>query len=311
MQKPHIGIKVIEERIAAFKELIGIKQPEPRVSVTAPHISVSKVQKSEHTEPRVSASEKAFPSESFAQAFPEMTTAFKHLQKTSTKPTPPIQTTPIATRTQAAQASAKLKAAAHEVANQGPASNTRSKSCNTLERAMYAACFIDNKNGDAQRLASCRYPMAMFAAALALMDMESGNMMKHRQLTNHLDHAIHRTWNTLTANEVGCLLQGVGNRIPKPTNTCHFIRKDQVPSDRFKDVTYGKFECTVRTEKAEKHRTRLVIGRNNIKNSGDVGTPTAETLLVKIMLNSVISTPGAQFMSIDISNFYPKQTGLG
>ena len=27
-------------------------------------------------------------------------------------------------------------------------------------------------------------------------------------------------------------------------------------------------------------------------------------LLVKIMLNNVISTPGARFMSIDISNFY-------
>ena len=33
-------------------------------------------------------------------------------------------------------------------------------------------------------------------------------------------------------------------------------------------------------------------------------TPTAEMLLVKIMLNSVISTSGAKFMSIDISNFY-------
>ena len=43
---------------------------------------------------------------------------------------------------------------------------------------MYAACFIDNKNKDAQRLGSRRYPMAMFVAALAVMDMESGDMMK-------------------------------------------------------------------------------------------------------------------------------------
>ena len=32
--------------------------------------------------------------------------------------------------------------------------------------------------------------------------------------------------------------------------------------------------------------------------------PTAEMLLVKIMLNNVISTPGAKFMTIDIVNFY-------
>ena len=80
-------------------------------------------------------------------------------------------------RTQAAQTLAKLKAAAQEVANRGPAGSTRSKTSNTLERAMYAACFIDNKNGDAQRLASCRYPMVMFAAALAVMGVELGDIM--------------------------------------------------------------------------------------------------------------------------------------
>ena len=46
------------------------------------------------------------------------------------------------------------------------------------------------------------------------------------------------------------------------------------------------------------------MGGNRIKFPGDVGTPTAKMLLVKIMLNSVISTPGAKFMSIDIKNFY-------
>ena len=36
----------------------------------------------------------------------------------------------------------------------------------------------------------------------------------------------------------------------------------------------------------------------------DCGTPTAELLTIKLLLNSVISTPGAKFMTIDISNFY-------
>ena len=108
-----------------------------------------------------------------------MTTALKRLQEKLTSPTPPMKSTPIATRSQAAQMLAKLKTAAHKVTNQGHAGNTRSKSSNTLERAMYIACFIDNKNGDTQRLASHIYPMAMFAAALAVMDMESGDMMKH------------------------------------------------------------------------------------------------------------------------------------
>ena len=46
------------------------------------------------------------------------------------------------------------------------------------------------------------------------------------------------------------------------------------------------------------------MGGNKVHFPGDTGTPTAEMLLVKIMLNSVVSTPGARFMSIDIKNFY-------
>ena len=41
------------------------------------------------------------------------------------------------------------------------------------------ASFIDKKSGDVQRLASPRYSAAMFAAALAVMDMKLGNMTKH------------------------------------------------------------------------------------------------------------------------------------
>ena len=71
-----------------------------------------------------------------------------------------------------------------------------------------------------------------------------------------------------------------------------------------KDVTYGKFECTVRPQKDEPNRTRFTLGGNRINYAGEVGTPTAEMLLVKILLNSVVSTPGGKFMCLDISNFY-------
>ena len=35
-----------------------------------------------------------------------------------------------------------------------------------------------------------------------------------------------------------------------------------------------------------------------------VATPTANLLAAKILFNSTISTPGAKFMTMDISNFY-------
>jgi hypothetical protein len=45
--------------------------------------------------------------------------------------------------------------------------------------------------------------------------------------------------------------------------------------------------------------------RHNLINyPDDVGTPTANLLLIKIFLNSVISTPGAKFANANIANFY-------
>jgi hypothetical protein len=77
-----------------------------------------------------------------------------------------------------------------------------------------------------------------------------------------------------------------------------------MPSKQMKDVTYGQFVCCIRPEKDKTHRTRFVVGGNRINYPGKVATPTAEMLVTKLLFNSVISTQGARFMTIDIMNFY-------
>ncbi len=62
--------------------------------------------------------------------------------------------------------------------------------------------------------------------------------------------------------------------------------------------------CTVRPKKAEPNRTRFTVGGDRINYLGKVTTPTAEMLVAKMLFNSVISTKGACFMTMDISNFY-------
>ena len=57
-------------------------------------------------------------------------------------------------------------------------------------------------------------------------------------------------------------------------------------------------------EKKEPNRTRAMLGGNLVNYPDDVGTPTANLLLIKILLNSAISTPGAKFETTDISIFY-------
>jgi len=71
-----------------------------------------------------------------------------------------------------------------------------------------------------------------------------------------------------------------------------------------KDVTYGQFVCTVQPEKAEPNRTWFTVGGDRINYPGAVATPTAEMLVAKMLFNSIISTKDAQFMTMDISNFY-------
>ena len=90
----------------------------------------------------------------------------------------------------------------------------------------------------------------------------------------------------------------------KGTNTIFFISKEDLPASRWKDVTYGHTVVNYRPEKNDPNRVRLTVGVDRMNYPGDCGTPTADMLTVKLLLNSVMSTKGAKFMSIDIKNFY-------
>ncbi len=46
------------------------------------------------------------------------------------------------------------------------------------------------------------------------------------------------------------------------------------------------------------------MGRNLVNYPNNCGTQTADLLTVKLMFNSIISTPNANFMTINIKDFY-------
>ncbi len=138
-------------------------------------------------------------------------------------------------------------------------------------------------------------------AAHAVLDQETGELLEYRRLLKH--PRFKEVWNRSAADEFGRLAQGIGGRI-KGTDTMRFIHKREIPVDRLKDVTYIKFVCTVRTEKKDPNRMRATMGGNLINYPDDVGVPTANLLLIKIFLNSVISTKGAKFANADLANFY-------
>jgi hypothetical protein len=62
--------------------------------------------------------------------------------------------------------------------------------------------------------------------ALAVMDKDMGRLLNYRQLLQHPDYQ--ETWTKSSANEFGCLANGVGGCV-KGTNMIKFIRKKEIP----------------------------------------------------------------------------------
>ena len=152
------------------------------------------------------------------------------------------------------------------------------------------------------RLASRKFPLAVLCAfAGAVLDSTTGEMMEYRHLIKHPQHK--ERWGRSFGDEIGRLAQGRKGGI-EGTDTIFFMPYEQIPRDRIKDITYDQVTCSIRPEKDDPYRTRIVAGGNLIDCPFDTGTPTADIRTVKLLFNSIVSTKDAKFMGIDIKNFY-------
>ena len=128
----------------------------------------------------------------------------------------------------------------------------------------------------------------------AIIDEATGNSLEFRHLIKLEKYRA--IWTKSFANELGRLAQGIRN-IPG-TDTIDFIPRSDVPSGE--TITYGRIVCTHRPQKEEQNRTRLTVGGNLIICLYDVSAPTSDMITAKLLFNSVISTPGARFMTLDL-----------
>jgi hypothetical protein len=102
------------------------------------------------------------------------------------------------------------------------------------------------------------------------------------------------------AKEIVHLTQGFGEQ--QGTNTMFFIPHTSIPKD--KKPIYLQVLSAYRPEKANHCRVCWTVGRDGIYYAADVSTRAADITTAKILLNSVISTPGTRFLGIDIKGFY-------
>ena len=147
-------------------------------------------------------------------------------------------------------------------------------------------------------IASRRFPVDMLNAVL---NKEMGDLIQYRQVMKCPKYQ--NIYAKSYSKELGQLAQGIPGVI-NGTNTIFFINKTDVPAEQYKDSTYGHVVVNYCPEKGCPHCTRLTVGGNLIAYQGNCGTPTVDLLTVKMLLNSVISTPEAKFMTIDIKDFY-------
>ena len=148
-----------------------------------------------------------------------------------------------------------------------------------------------------QYLASRCFPSDMLNAVL---DTDTGELMEYRHLMKKPKYC--NLYGNSYAKEIGRLDQGMPGQVTG-TNTIFFINKKDVPADRRRDVTYGCVVVNFRPEKEDPYCTRLTVGGDHVNYPYDCGTPTVDLATIKYLLNSVISTPLAKSMTIDINDF--------
>ena len=155
---------------------------------------------------------------------------------------------------------------------------------------------------DPKQAASRRFPLTVHCKmAGAVLDHVSGELLEYCHLMRRPEYQ--EVWGKAFGKEIGRLVQGIPG-IVEGTDTIDFIEKQNVPHDRFKDCTYARIVASHQPKKAVPNRIRITVGGNKINCPGNVSTPTADLLTVKLLLNSVISTKGAKFMTVDIANVY-------
>lgn len=138
--------------------------------------------------------------------------------------------------------------------------------------------------------------------AASAINVDTGKLCEYRQL---LKSSLGPLWEEASCEEWARLAQGLPpHNIPEEegTNTIFFIAYKRLPDGSI--PTYPRVVVADRPNKVNPIRVRITVGGDRIVYLDEVSTKTADLATAKIILNSVISTPNARFMSADIKDFY-------
>ncbi len=105
---------------------------------------------------------------------------------------------------------------------------------------------------------------ALLCQALSVLDPATGEFLEYRQLCH--DPRYKPMWDTLFANELGCLCQGIGT-VTTPntkqvtgTNAFFLINYNDIPVHMRKEICHMLVICEVRPENDNPNRSQITIG---------------------------------------------------
>jgi hypothetical protein len=136
----------------------------------------------------------------------------------------------------------------------------------------------------------------------AAIHCDTGELVEYQKLLKSSDGPL---WERSCTEEIARLAQGFPpGGIPRSegTETIFFIAHTAIPTGR--KATYLRLVVTDRPQKAQPRRVRMTVGGDRIDYPGEVSTKTSSLSTAKILFNSVVSTPDAKFMTMDIKDFY-------
>jgi hypothetical protein len=138
--------------------------------------------------------------------------------------------------------------------------------------------------------------------AAAAIHCDTGQAVEYRQLLKSTDGPL---WEARAVEEWARVAQGLpsaGIPVTAGTNSIRFISRNELPPGR--TATYPHIVVADRPQKKQTKRVRITVVGDRIDYPGIVATKAADLATVKLLLNSVISTPAAEFMTLDIQDFY-------
>ena len=133
------------------------------------------------------------------------------------------------------------------------------------------------------------------------------HITSYRKLMN--DPVTSVVWMTAFGKDFGGMCQGDKKTGTKGTDAIFVMDPRDVPNiPKDQPPTYAKVVVAYRPQKDDPYRIRITAGGNKIFYPGELTTRTADMTTAKLHWNSVLSTPDAKYMCLDIGNFYLSAT---